>query len=186
MEIYSTARSFNLVQYLTQGSNEKHVYPVLNGSTFFLGESDFEPVSLFKYLTQIFAINPEVFKEYAFLKFREEDQQLSVVLNINNPEKSNAFSAYIGNLFISAQKCGVYLNTQFDTKSRLEFLNWLKKQPEREKLTLNYYQQIFKNANSDNLARLNEVELQKPVLLSLMITKFKQTTFSVTDIAQLI
>lgn len=186
MEVYSTARSFNLVRYLSQGSNEKLVNPVLNGATFFLGDKDFEPVSLFKYLTQIYAVNPDAFKEYAFLKFREEDQQLSVVLNINNPEKVDVFTSYIGNLFISAQKCGVYLNTQFDTKSRIEFLAWLKNQPEREKFTLNYYQQTFNNGVDGHFARLNEVELQKPVLLSLMITKFKQTVFSAMDVAQLI
>jgi hypothetical protein len=186
MNLFSTAESFNLVRYLRQDSNDKHVNPILNGSTFFLGEKDFEPMALFKYLTQIYAVSTDVFREYAFLKLREEDQQLSVVLNTNNPEKADAFSSYIGNLFISAQKCGIYLNTQFDSKSRIDFLYWLKKQPESEKLTLNYYQQVFKNAHGDNLARLNEAELQKPVLLSLMITKFKQTTFSATDIAQLI
>lgn len=185
MDVFSKAESFNLVQYFQQDSNQKHVHPILNSSTFFLGDTDFEPMALFQYLSQIYAVNPDIFKQYAYLKIRNEDQQLSVVLNINNPSKANIFSTYIGNLYISAQKCSFYLNAQFDVKSRIQFFNWLKQQPECEKFTLSYYQKTFKQTEN-NIERLNEAELQKPVLLSLMITKFKQTTFSAMDIANLI
>lgn len=184
MNIFRTAESFQVVRYAPDGS-DKTANLVLNIPAIFFDEKDgFKRISIFEYLRYLYGKNSARFNEYARLLQRESDDTLSVLLNHKDVAKGDRFVSFIGDLYISAQKCNLYIKSQFNEDSLLQFEQWLRESGEYEKLTFAYQLDAFDSENG--LDAVHQNDSQKPVILSRLIMQFKKHSISSNDIVQFI
>ncbi len=184
MNIFRTAESFDVVRYSPDGKTLTAQKKAINIPTLFYKNGCFDPMPIFEFMRYLWAKNSDRFNDYAQL-LKLKDDSLLVALNNVDSSKAEAFTSFLYDLNISAQKANLYLATQLPGNVLKEFEQWLKDSGEYTQLQLNYQLNKFDSAEN-GLELIHQHEKLKPVILSRLIMQFKGQAISSNDIIQYI